>query len=312
MIAMLTRPELIASAAFAILLLAACGSQETTEETRPAAYKPVPTFTSTSTAPRATRHASQAQPTGTPQSTPIPPDPTPFPTPIPPTATLVPSTPIPPAATPTPKPMVTINNEMNVRQGPGTNYPIVGVASPGQQYSITGKNRAGDWWEIDYDGKAGWVYAPLVRPTNASHVRLAAFVPAPPTVPKPTSTPRPPPTQTPGPIPLSQVERAPIWIGIVNSEYGWVEVFAQVSFKVDTYELDVLVHGEEYCNSRALYEDEPPTKLSCGILEYSHSSISDVRVRVNENLWSEGERFRCERNKASTQSHSVFACKQVD
>ena len=206
MIAMQTRSDLIATAAFAILLLAACGSQETPEETRPAAYRAVPTFTSTSTAPGATRHASQAQPKGTPQPTPIPPEPTPFPTPIPPTATLVQPTPIPPTATLTPKPMVTINNEMNVRQGPGTDYPILGVASPGQQYPITGKNRAGDWWEIDYNGKAGWVYGPLVTATNAENVRIAAIIPTLPTIPKPTSTPRPLPTQTPGPIPLSQLK----------------------------------------------------------------------------------------------------------
>ena len=113
------------------------------------------------------------------------------------------------------------------------------------------------------------------------------------------------------PIPLSQADRAAIWISLVNHEYGFLDAFAQVDFKVDAFDLDVFVHGEEYCNDRVLDDDEAPTKLSCGILESIHSSVSDVRVRVNEGLRSEGDRYRCERNKASTDSRSVFACERV-
>lgn len=227
-----------------------------------------------------------------------------------PVETPVPPTPVPPATTPTPGPIVTINNNMNVRGGPGTNYPVVGTASSGQQFPITGKNPAGDWWKISFSGKDGWVYGQLVTASNGERVKAVARIPPTPSPPTPTRTPRPlPPTAT-VPVPLSQVDRAPIWISLVN-DYGYLEVFAQVSFKVDVYGLDVLVHGEEYCNDRILYDDEPATKLSCGILEYSHSSVSDVRVRVNEDLWSEGDRYRCERNKASSQSRSVFACERV-
>ncbi len=222
-----------------------------------------------------------------------------------PTEESAPSTSIPPTAAPVPKPMVTINNDMNVREGPGTDYPVMGIAPPGQQFSITGKNSAGDWWRIDYRGQGGWVYGPLVTATDDSSVRVAVRIPPTPKPPPPTRTP------IPAPIPLSQVERAAIWISLVNHEFGYLEVFAQVSFKVDVFDLDVLVHGEEYCNDRILYDDEPATKLSCGILEYSHSTVSDVRVRVNEDLWSEGDRYRCERNKGSTHSRSVFACERV-
>lgn len=100
---------------------------------------------------------------------------------------------------------------------------------------------------------------------------------------------------------------------MVNNEYGWLEVFIQVTFEVDTYDLDVLIHGRECSNDRPLYDNEPATEIVCGILEYSHSSVSDVRVRLNENWWSEGERerYRCERNKASTHSLSVFACARL-
>ena len=155
-----------------VLLFSACGPRNASVEPPRSTNTPVPTFTSTpagSTVSETTGESdTQIQ--------------------VPPTDTPVPSTPIPPTATPTPRPMIKINNDMNVRQGPGTNFPIIGTASPGQQHPITGKNPAGDWWEINYNDQAGWVYGPLVTATNAEHVRLAA---------QPTSTPRPRPTQTP-------------------------------------------------------------------------------------------------------------------
>ncbi len=155
-----------------VLLFSACGPRNASVEPPRSTNTPVPTFTSTpagSTVSETTGESdTQIQ--------------------VPPTDTPVPSTPIPPTATPTPRPMVKINNDMNVRQGPGTNFPIIGTASPGQQYPITGKNHAGDWWEINYNGQAGWVFGQLVSPTNAEHVRLAT---------QPTSTPRPRPTHTP-------------------------------------------------------------------------------------------------------------------
>ena len=76
-------------------------------------------------------------------------------------------------------PMVTIKTHMNVRQGPGTNYPIIDAAAPGEQYIITGKNPGlGDWWQIDYKGRTAWVYAPLVTATDAENVQVVA-TPAP-------------------------------------------------------------------------------------------------------------------------------------
>ena len=87
-----------------------------------------------------------------------------------------------PQATDTPSslvPVVTVNNQMNVREGPGTNYPIIGTAAPGEQYVITGKSPGlGDWWRIIYKGRTGWVYGPLVTATNAQNVpAVAAPVP---------------------------------------------------------------------------------------------------------------------------------------
>jgi uncharacterized protein YgiM (DUF1202 family) len=108
--------------------------------------------------------------------------------------------------------MVTIGNVfMNVRGGPGTNYNVIGTASPGQEFRITGKNPGlGDWWQIDFGGRTGWVYSQLVTAANAEAVQVALNIPAPP---PPTATPVPPtpvpaPTQPPAPrFPYSLVDR---------------------------------------------------------------------------------------------------------
>jgi len=97
-----------------------------------------------------------------------------------------------PAFTPTPTPTPTPNfaelvvtaATMNVRSGPGTDYPQIGTLRQGATYRITAKNEAGDWWQISYDGKEGWVSAGLVRVTgDTGGVQIAQV--APPPTPKP-------------------------------------------------------------------------------------------------------------------------------
>jgi hypothetical protein len=93
-------------------------------------------------------------------------------------------------ATPTPSPtpnvaeLVVTAATMNVRSGPGTAYPQIGTLRQGATYRITGKNDQGDWWQISYDGKEGWVSGGLVRVTGDTGVVQVAQV-APPPTPKP-------------------------------------------------------------------------------------------------------------------------------
>ena len=71
------------------------------------------------------------------------------------------------------RPWLTINTRINVREGPGTNYAILGTAPPGERFVITGKSPgAGDWWQIDIGDRTGWVYGPLVTATNAQNVQV--------------------------------------------------------------------------------------------------------------------------------------------
>ncbi len=47
---------------------------------------------------------------------------------------------------------------LNLRQGPGTNYPVVGKLTQGAQAAIIGRNAAGDWYQVrPAGGSTGWV-----------------------------------------------------------------------------------------------------------------------------------------------------------
>lgn len=52
---------------------------------------------------------------------------------------------------------------MNVRRGPGTNYPVATSVPAGTALLITALNAAGDWYQVTLDGDSepAWIYAPL-------------------------------------------------------------------------------------------------------------------------------------------------------
>jgi PKD repeat protein len=109
--------------------------------------------------------------------------PTPVPTPSaqPPSGT---ETPIP---TPTPgPPTATANTAVNVRLGPGTDYPMLGTLLAGQSAGITGVSADGAWWQISFAGGPGWVSAFFVTAQNTQNVPVVV----PPSLP-PTPTPVP-------------------------------------------------------------------------------------------------------------------------
>ena len=110
-------------------------------------------------------------------------------------ATVTP-TPLPATITPTPFPQVKITQQMNVRSGPGTSYEVLGAMLAGDVYRVTASTTARDWWQVDYQGQTGWVYAPLVNAVSVDSIAVASLIP-----PSPTPVPPPPPTQTPAPPP---------------------------------------------------------------------------------------------------------------
>ncbi len=91
-----------------------------------------------------------------------------------------------PAATPTPTPLpyavAIATGDTNLRQGPGTNYPIVGLLKKGEQLKIIGKNEKGDWWQLEgTDGKPVWIIASRVTAQGPTEtIQVAKNIPKPP------------------------------------------------------------------------------------------------------------------------------------
>ncbi len=71
---------------------------------------------------------------------------------------------VPPEAMAAPPPTCTaqVERAVNVRGGPGMQYPALGTAIGGENVTVTGRNQAGDWLRISFQGRNGWVYAPLL------------------------------------------------------------------------------------------------------------------------------------------------------
>jgi hypothetical protein len=113
-----------------------------------------------------------------------------------------PPTPTPePTQTPIPGVNVTILQNMNVRSGPGTNYPVIGPGPAGETGKVVGRNTDSSWLQVEYprgrDG-TGWLYAPLVQVTgDPATVDVVNVAPPPP--PPPTPTPAAPPPPPPEP-----------------------------------------------------------------------------------------------------------------
>lgn len=192
---------------FIILLLfvvavAGCGADKATEVTQTSTPTLHPTFTPTPTkdigAPAPTQAPTQPPPTQ--QATPTEATPTSEPQ----TPTPEPTTPAPPTPTPTPnQPQVKITaNLVNLRSGPGTNYPVASQAKKGQVFDILAKNQKGSWYQITANGKKVWVINdPKFTATigDTGSITVATNIPKPPPTPKPRPTNTPAPTPTPAP-----------------------------------------------------------------------------------------------------------------
>ncbi|MCC6167054.1 MAG: SH3 domain-containing protein [Caldilineaceae bacterium] len=85
-----------------------------------------------------------------------------------------------PAAPDAPTDRVTLvsGQVVNLREGPGTNYPVLGQLSPSNRYDVTGKNEDGSWWQIDFNGQKAWVIGQLVSAAgDTAGVAVAADIP---------------------------------------------------------------------------------------------------------------------------------------
>ena len=119
--------------------------------------------------------AAMATPVATPTSLPTAtasPTETPSPTPT--------ATEALPSPTPEAPQALVIVARLNVRAGPGTNYPVLGQVDEGESLSISGRDRSGDWWQVCcVAGEEGWIFSETV--TVQGDVSGIPVIPAPPT-----------------------------------------------------------------------------------------------------------------------------------
>lgn len=88
--------------------------------------------------------------------------------------------------------------ETDIRRGPDEIYAVIGGLAVGNQLEIVGKDRAGEWWQVNMPtGVQGWIPADptLIEAQNTTNI-IVAIPPPSPTM-TPTDTPTSAPTQTP-------------------------------------------------------------------------------------------------------------------
>lgn len=115
---------------------------------------------------------------------------------IPPEATPPPGT----GEIPTPEPgapTVTATTYVNVRIGPGLQYPVLFVAQPGGTGEAIGITSDGAWYAVKLPTNlsstgTGWVSADYVIPQNTEGLPVVPVPPLPPDVPAPTPEPQEP------------------------------------------------------------------------------------------------------------------------
>ncbi|MDX1521859.1 MAG: protein kinase, partial [Anaerolineae bacterium] len=126
-----------------------------------------------------------------------PPDPTDTP---PPTQT---PTPIPPG---TPQAIVIADDAIEVRDGPGEEYRLLGLLPVGAEAEIVGRDREGAWWQVQTSlsgGTIGWIAAEFTEARDTASVPIALVptitptpIEAPTEEPTPEDSPTPEPTAT--------------------------------------------------------------------------------------------------------------------
>jgi serine/threonine-protein kinase len=143
-----------------------------------------------------------------------------------------------PTDTPTPGPptLIIVTEAIFVRVGPDTTYPELGELKQNTSARITGKNAAGEWWQIVYppgSKSRGWVSA-NAQYSIANNIDNVPVIEPPPL---PTLTPAPPtPTPAPPTIHYFEADRTTINLGEAV-QLRWDLVGAKEAFL--TYDDDI-------------------------------------------------------------------------
>jgi uncharacterized protein YraI len=170
------------------------------------------------------------------------------------------SSPTVPPATPTATALAgasfSAGQNMNVRQGPGVNYAVIGQLVAGTGGQITAKNDAGNWYQFSYNGDPGWVSADLITVTgDPASVKVAMNIPTP-LPPPPTARPQPaaPPPAPAAPPPAPAAPPPP-----PASNFAW---------RVASSGTSAPQGGVPHFSGRVVYADGSPQNGVCVYLGY--------------------------------------------
>jgi len=140
-----------------------------------------------------------------------------------PTPTLTPSSPV--MSTPTlfPTPCLVVSVErLPVYAGPGESFELWGEVRRGDQLLLYGRSADGQWWQVDYLGRKGWIRSQPVG-INIAPLTLPVIkaLPPPTRVPTPTATPSLPEPNTVLPLQNAGFER--IQEKVIPGWHWWAE-----------------------------------------------------------------------------------------
>lgn len=104
-------------------------------------------------------------------------------------------------------------NNVNLRAGPGTNYPILDCLPKGEIVIVTDMSNP-DWYAVNHDGTVGFMCSRYLQVNTSS-----GQTPTPTPAPTPTPTPTPAPTPDPGQDPVVIVDDGQGTPGYINAMY---------------------------------------------------------------------------------------------
>jgi hypothetical protein len=174
--------------------------------------------------------------------------------------------------------VVTDPEGLNLRGGPGTQFPSLTVLTQGSELAILGERVNTDWLPVSYQGMRGFVHAGYIeiRPPGTS------TQPGSPT--QPGATPRPSPTPSPTPAPIVYPALSPA-TAVTQNGVTLAGVFA--------YDVDDMITIADQFKLVAAVEPPPGvTKVTVrlsGAPFLSASAEFDVQPGVN---WLEVPNFR--------------------
>jgi len=111
-----------------------------------------------------------------------------------------------------PKPIVTANQgRVNLRTGPGVDYPVIGLLPENASLEIVGRNRDSTWWLVSTSLGLAWIFDGVVAASNLhENIPVVEF-----NLPPPVSQPPSQPTATP--VKSSAAIQAPLALAPIGT-----------------------------------------------------------------------------------------------